>query len=606
LQLVVLKEIPDEDPVLGRQWNLLVDNLDDPQVFYTYEWALAVQRAYRVQLPPLFVLGYENENLCAVAALTVDDRRRQASFLCATTGDYCDFLSAAEIRGEFVTAVLDQLGKNGVERIVFANLPADSPTNDALRSAAKSFGFHLFARTGYDCAKIVLDRLDRGRDGHPRIPGQSRLNKLEKMLGRTRLEHRQSWQDVRSILPEFTQAHIGRFLCTGRISILTDPTRKTFLEDLGKLLSRHDWLVISRLLIEERPAAWHYGFKFHSTWFWYQPTFDTALEKYSPGSCLLTEIVQDAIASRSVSAVDLGLGAEGYKTHFANASRRTLYVTAHRSWSGYWWTIARYRLAEAARSSPLLEKTANKLRQTIRNLRKRMCEDAFGVTLGWLVSRVLGLFWSQTEVNFYRGEFSPDGSVTRQDTHLVPLRLEHLAQAATIYRDDEETASYLLRAANRLHRPDSQGYVLTDSGGHAMHFAWVAPFHGFYCAELNSKLDAHADAVLLFDCWTPSAVRGRGYYEAAITQLGKLMQSKGKAPWIFGATENSPSIRGIERAGFHLQYYVVRKRRWSWRRVFDNLPPRTFMHIFVIHADDLLRLQAAPVSMTRANGRRRW
>jgi hypothetical protein len=57
LRTVLHKEIP-EDPELRRKWNQLVLQMEHPQVFYTCEWALAVQAAYRASLNPLLFLGY--------------------------------------------------------------------------------------------------------------------------------------------------------------------------------------------------------------------------------------------------------------------------------------------------------------------------------------------------------------------------------------------------------------------------------------------------------------------------------------------------------------------------------------------------------------------
>ena len=72
LRLVLLKEIP-EDASLRRQWNFLVERMEQPQVFYTDEWALAVQRAYHAALRPLLFLAYdEQEALTGVAALATD------------------------------------------------------------------------------------------------------------------------------------------------------------------------------------------------------------------------------------------------------------------------------------------------------------------------------------------------------------------------------------------------------------------------------------------------------------------------------------------------------------------------------------------------------
>ena len=59
LRLVVLREIP-EDAELCSQWDALVNRVDQPQVFFTYEWAVAVQRAYREKLHPLVILAYDD------------------------------------------------------------------------------------------------------------------------------------------------------------------------------------------------------------------------------------------------------------------------------------------------------------------------------------------------------------------------------------------------------------------------------------------------------------------------------------------------------------------------------------------------------------------
>ena len=132
VRLVLLREIP-EDANLRQQWNALARSMEQSQVFFTYEWALAVQRAYHETLHPLIFLAYdERECLCGVGALA--NGNSGASFLCATTGDYCDFLSSPENRTAFVSAVLGELRKQGIERVTLTNLPADS--RDIDRSAA--------------------------------------------------------------------------------------------------------------------------------------------------------------------------------------------------------------------------------------------------------------------------------------------------------------------------------------------------------------------------------------------------------------------------------------------------------------------------------------
>ena len=106
-------------------------------MFYTYEWAMAVQQAYRDEMPVLLLLGYEGDALKGVAALTLDRNRKSAHLLCHTTADYCDFVSRAPDREIFVTGVLTELLRSRIQTFQLANLPADSLSLPALRAAAK-------------------------------------------------------------------------------------------------------------------------------------------------------------------------------------------------------------------------------------------------------------------------------------------------------------------------------------------------------------------------------------------------------------------------------------------------------------------------------------
>ena len=113
-------------------------------MFYTYEWAMAAQSAYRSTLTPLLILGYEENELVGIASLATHAAQRKIVFLSASTADYCDFLTPPELRAEFIDAVFIELAKEKPTSIVMANLPADSQTLGALRSSAEKRGFHLF------------------------------------------------------------------------------------------------------------------------------------------------------------------------------------------------------------------------------------------------------------------------------------------------------------------------------------------------------------------------------------------------------------------------------------------------------------------------------
>ena len=570
----MLEEIP-EGPQLRAAWNALVLRMERPEVFYTYEWALAVQRAYKSVLHPLFFLAYdERESLCGIAALAHDVKSRCVSFLSATTGDYCDFLSAPERRPEFVDAVLRELRRRGVRRMGFANLPSDSATATALPQSSRRQGCRCFVRTAYVCAQIVLDRLERSKDGHLTAPGQKRLRRFAKAIaheGPLRVEHSRTWNAVAPLLQPFLQAHVARFLDIGRISNLANLQRRIFLEELSKQLSESQWLVLSQMRAGDRIVAWHYGFQFHGSWFWYQPTFDGSVEKYWPGFCLLTQVIQEAIENPAMTTLDLGLGSEAYKAKFANESRETLYVALHSSLLEHWGTRLRYRTAAAVKASPTWEATVSWLRNRVRAVRRHLHNQGGKQMLAWAAKRLFQLFWVHQEVLFFEWEdWQP--SADSRNLQLLPLDLNQLAIAAMEYEQDEPTLTYLLRSARRLRAGGARGFILANEDGRPLHFAWAASFDGFHCSELNTTLLGSHDSVILFDCWTPSADRGRGYYKQAVQLIAARMRLEGKRPWIFSAAGNVSSLRALEKTGFKRRYSLKRYRLLRWQMVKGNAP----------------------------------
>jgi CelD/BcsL family acetyltransferase involved in cellulose biosynthesis len=573
LRLVLLKEIP-EDTNLRRQWNLLVERMEQPQVFYTYEWALAVQRAYHATLRPLLFLAYDEPGtLTGVAALATDSENR-AFFLCATTGDYCDFLSAPENRAVLVGGVFAELRKRGIREIALANLPADSCTVRTIHQAARRQRYHCFARTAYLCAQVELNALERRADGKPELPRRKMVRRFLSAMGReapVRLEHARSWDAVESVLPQFIQAHVARFLISGRISNMARAERRVFLEELAKLLSGSGWLALTRMTNGEKSFAWNYGFQFQGSWFWYQPTFDSDLEKYSPGFCLLSKLIEEALENPKLKTVDMGLGAEEYKERFANHTRETLYVTLKTSGLRHFSEILRYRAAIAVKASPRIEAVVRTVASRVRRIATHLRNQGLAPTIMWLGKRLRELFWAEDEVFFFEWH-----GLRRADSaglKLQPLDPNQLAAATMQYVDDPETLAYVLRSAQRTGSETAEGFVVVDLAGRILHLAWIATFEGFFLSELNAKVEApSANSVMLFDCWTPVAMRGHGYYGQAIEMIALKVKAQGKQPWIFSTATNVASVRGIEKAGFQKRYSLVRQKA-LWRQRVKGQPP---------------------------------
>jgi CelD/BcsL family acetyltransferase involved in cellulose biosynthesis len=363
LRIVLHRKIP-EDPNLHRQWNDLAAQTERPEVFYTWEWALAVQCAYQASLKPLLFLGYEGDQLIGVVSLATDPAEENISFLAATTGDYCEFLTQPEQRAEFVDAVFGELAKMKASLVALANVPEDSETPAALRTAAGKHGFHVFMRPAYLCAQVELGSGEQRQELKNALAGKKKTRRFLRAMereGPVAFAHLQSHAQIQAALPAFADAHVKRFRATQRISSLSTPERRLFLGELARRFAGTGVVTLSMLMIADHPVAWNYGFQFHGNWFWYQPTFDSRHEENSPGYCLLSRIVIEACDMDEMKVVDLGLGAEGYKERFGNRTRQTLYVTATKSWGRQLREIARYRVARALKRSPKVESAVRRM-----------------------------------------------------------------------------------------------------------------------------------------------------------------------------------------------------------------------------------------------------
>lgn len=354
LRVIALHEIPS-DCRLRESWNALVEQTENPQVFYRYEWAVAVQSAYGHSLRPLIFLFYDGDALVGIAPLATSGSADRACFLAASTADYCDVLSRPENRQHIWNCLLRELNKQNINTLVLANLPADSATAGLVRRAN---GFHSHIRVAYDCAGVVLGTAEERSALKCALQKKKVYRRAVRQMTAEGLEviHLQNHSEVSRCLAQFYEAHIARFRASGRKSNLEDPARRHFLNELASELCASRLLVLSCLRVREVPIAWNYGFRFHGSWFWYQPTFAASHERFSPGFSLLGKIIEASCDDPDIARVDLGLGAEEYKERFATATRRTLYATLQRSPVHHVKTAMRHRLTSFVKQSPYVER----------------------------------------------------------------------------------------------------------------------------------------------------------------------------------------------------------------------------------------------------------
>ena len=563
MQVTVLKEIP-EDPDLSEAWNTLVLAMDNPEVFFTYQWALAASRGFQDRLSPLLFLMYDSGQLAGVVALAIDPNApRAAFFLTSSTADYCDIVSTAANRQAVLLALLQEIQNLGLSDLVLANVPSNSATLKELPAVAGLRNFYLTSRTAYNCGVIQLEGEEQRETLLRTLATRGREKRaLKKLstLGSIKVIHLTEPEQIGESLESIVSAQISRFLASNRVSPLVGPERRTFLRQLSDLLSHSGWLKISQLEIDGRPVAWNYGFRFGGSWFWYLPTFQMEYEHVSPGSCLLRLMVEEGARDASLHWLDLGLGDEPYKERFANNTRETRYVRLSRGFPQHVANLARQRMTSIADRFPQMGNKLREARGAFQTAASRIQENGIAASAGYAIRRAVRPLASQDEVLLFE---APDLQPSElQAIPLLPLTREHLVEASISNAGDAHTLRYLMRCANRLTKPGASGFLLQDEAGRPIHFLWITAYDGFSLAEIGYKIEPSSPAAaMIFDCWTPASDRGRGHYASAIRQAAAMLRREDRTAWIFSGASNVSSLRGILKAGFNYRYSLVRRRR---------------------------------------------
>jgi CelD/BcsL family acetyltransferase involved in cellulose biosynthesis len=593
VRVTVLKEIP-EDPELSAAWNTLVLAMENPEVFFTYQWALAASRGFQNHLSTLLFLVHDFEQLAGVVALAIDPKApRAAFFLTSSTADYCDIVSTPANRKAVILALLDEIQKLGLSDLVLANVPANSATLKELPSVAGSRRFYVTSRTAYNCGVVQLGGEGQRETLIRTLAGKSREKRALKRLstlGSVKVIHLTEPEQIGASLESIVSAQISRFLASNRVSPLVGPERRAFLQQLSDLLSQSGWLKISQLEIDGKPVAWNYGFRFGGSWFWYLPTFEMEYAHVSPGSCLLRLLVEEGAKDTSLRWLDLGLGEESYKERYANEMRQTRYVRVSRGFPRHVVRVGREMLSTTAARFPQFGDRMREVRASYQAVVTRMRETGVAATARYSVQRAVHSIASRDEVLLFEaGENSAVNQlrVNQPAVELVPLTREHLVEGSITNAGDPPTLRYLMRCAGRLGHPGAAGFLLQDEAGRPVHFLWIDNYDGFRLAEIEHNIEpsfvepsfvepsfvepsfsgpsliesSFPDAAMIFDCWTPVADRGRGHYAAAIRLAADKLRSEGRAAWIFSGATNAASLRGVLKAGFEYRYSLIRRTR---------------------------------------------
>jgi CelD/BcsL family acetyltransferase involved in cellulose biosynthesis len=122
-----------------------------------------------------------------------------------------------------------------------------------------------------------------------------------------------------SVLPNFFDIHIKRWLAAGRTSMFIEDSAREFYRLLLQDSELHALIDFTSLNVDGKNIAHHIGFWGGGRLLVYKWCFDPSLQKAGPGTVLMVHLMAHA-AKRGILEFDFMRGGENYKERFANAS----------------------------------------------------------------------------------------------------------------------------------------------------------------------------------------------------------------------------------------------------------------------------------------------
>lgn len=304
-----------DDASFGSEaWDRLSTKTD--LVYLTWQWQRAWWKTFGKGQLLLIVAERESEPL----ALAPFYCRSGIVFFVGAAhwqADRLDFIGDIE-EPEVLDAILSTARNVATEfrGFRFEFVPGTSRTAELLKVAADRLSLSCHEEWRLEGATIDLSR-QRGKVED--IANRKRLIKGERALqqrGKLETQCLHDGVEISKHLDQMFGMHIERWLDTPHPSLFTRPEQREFYRRLTELAAASGWLRFSRLVWQERPVAYHYGFCYRGRYFWNVSTFAKDLARWSPGKILLRDLVVNAI-DEGAELFDFGSGDQAFKLRWA-------------------------------------------------------------------------------------------------------------------------------------------------------------------------------------------------------------------------------------------------------------------------------------------------
>lgn len=275
--------------------------------------------------------------------------------------------------------------------------------------------------------------------------------------------------------------------------------------------------LLTILYLDNNVMAMHYGMILDKKLIFHTPVVNIKYYQYSPMSMLLLEIAIHC-EENDLNELNLGLGSETYKNRFSN-SFQTSYT--------YYFPLGAFN---KLRFFFLFQLSKNKSKfESLLALLKKIYRSSIS-----LKNKVCFYKSMSLQVNDINVSSSLQFNVCSSFSELV-----------VVFKESNETVKRY--HYNRIMNNDKFYFFLEDK--EIVCSGWLTQ-KPLFVSEKNKTLDVK-DGVILYDFYTQSKFRNKGYYQKLLACILNDIEPNSKA-YIYALKSNVASNKAILKAGFEL------------------------------------------------------
>ena len=274
----------------AANWDDLLGRSSCASIFQTHWWLTAWWETFKRPSWELRLIGsLVDDRLMAIVPMYLDRDRRRAFFVGLPHGDYATVI-ADRTNPEAAAGVIRELlrwSRSGVI-IELAQLPGRAELRrQILELAGNRFAIARYQDLVCPYFPITEETVDAVRQKKSARRHAAALRRL----GDLAVHHLLTTADIVPWLEAFFEQHVERWSSTPFPSLFVDASDREFYSRLARSPEAEGRIIFTVILLNGEPAAFHFGFGFAETYYWYKPAFDPKLARSSPGEFLLSELV---------------------------------------------------------------------------------------------------------------------------------------------------------------------------------------------------------------------------------------------------------------------------------------------------------------------------